>query len=57
LQEDTNLDSFNLSVSPSGKQVLTGAYDSTFHICDLENKFKTSMVAKHNVHSPLELAK
>lgn len=45
-ESETIFDKFDLQISPDSRLVLTGGYNSNFHVIDLESKSNTTVDAK-----------
>ena len=45
-ESETIFDKFDLQISPDSRLVLTGAYNSNFHVIDLESQTNTTVDAK-----------
>ena len=45
-ESETIFDKFDLQISPDSKHVLTGSYNSNFHVIDIENANNCTIDAK-----------
>lgn len=45
-EQETIFDKFDMQISPDAKMVLTGSYNSTLHIVDLQHSTNTAIEVK-----------